>query len=109
MTSTPRSPYCLSAGIGSCCLHVWAYLIDKAAGSGNHRLRVTTADAQDNMLHPGVFVTFDGVDHLLRCATEGSGTPGGVATVAKCDVVHPCRYSQTGGITPSLGTEPPQG
>src|SRR5207245_293686 len=98
----------MGAGIGSCCLHVWAHLIYKAAGSSKHRLRITAADAQHNMLHPGVFVTFDGVDHLLRRATDGGGAPGGVATVAKRDVVHPCRNCQTGGITASLGTEPPQ-
>src|SRR5438132_13734930 len=66
-------------------LHFWPHLIHKAAGSGKHRLRVATADAQHNMLHPGVFVAFDGVDHVLRRATDGGGTPGGIATVAKGD------------------------
>src|SRR5262245_64780619 len=94
--------------MGSCCLHVWAHLSDKAVGSGNHRLRVTATDAQHNMLHSSVFVPFDGVNHLLRCAAEGGGTPGGVAAIAKRDVVHPCRNCQTGGITSGLGTEPPQ-
>src|SRR5262249_55153466 len=62
-----------------------------------------------NMLHPGVFVAFDGVDHLLRRATDRGGTPGGVAAVAERNVVHPCRNSQACGIAASLGTEPPQG
>src|SRR5215475_11138767 len=61
------------------------------------------------MLHPGVCVAFDGVDHLLRRATKGGGAPGSVATVAKRDVVHPCRNRHTGGVAASLGTESPQG
>src|SRR5439155_753093 len=90
-------------------LHLGAHLIHKAAGGGNHRLRVTAADAQDNMLYPGVFVAFDGVNHLLRRAADGGRTSGGIATIAKGDVVHPGRNRQAGGITAGLGTEPPQG
>src|SRR5262245_6980391 len=72
-------------------LHLWAHLVHKTASGGNHRLRVAPADAQHNMLHSGVFVAFDGVDHLLRCTADGGRTPGGIATIAKCDVIHPSR------------------
>ena len=99
----------LSTLLASCCLHFWAHLIDKAAGGGNHGLRVAATDTQHNMLHSGVFVAFDGVDHLLRRAAEGGGTPGSVATVTKGDVVHPRRNRQAGGVAAGLGTEPPQG
>src|SRR6266487_954266 len=100
--STLHSPHWLRAGIGSCCSHVWTHLLYKAAGGGNHRLRVMAADAQHNMLHPRIFVPFDSIDHLLRRTTDGGGTPGGVATVAKRDVVHPCRDSQACGIAASF-------
>src|SRR5262245_9859761 len=61
------------------------------------------------MLHSGVFVALDSVDHVLRRTTDGGGTPGGIATVAKRNVIHPCRNRQAGGITASFGTELPQG
>src|SRR5262245_44961900 len=61
------------------------------------------------MLHSGVGVAFDGVDHVLRRAAERGRAPGSVATITKGDVVYPCRNSQAGGIAASLGTEPPQG
>src|SRR6266446_9172561 len=60
------------------------------------------------MLYPGIFVAFDSINHQLRRTAEGGGTPGGITTVAKGDVVHPGRNCQAGGITASLGTEPPQ-
>src|SRR5262249_21960945 len=113
-------PYCLLVGLIlhgltrflSCAraslLHFWAYLIHEAAGGGNHCLCVAATDAQPNMLHPGVFVAFDGVDHLLGGTADGGRASGGIATVAKRDVVHPGRNGQAGGITSGLGTEPPQ-
>jgi hypothetical protein len=61
------------------------------------------------MLHPGVFVSFDRVDHLLCRAADRGGTPRSIATVAKRDVVHRGRNRHAGGITSSLGTELPQG
>src|SRR5439155_22295370 len=104
--STPHSPHWLRAGIGSCCSHVWTQLLYKAAGGGNHPLRVMAADAQHNMLHPRLFAPFYAIDHLPRRTTDGRGTRSGIVTVAKRKVVDPCRDSQTCWRQASPDTQP---